>query len=876
VRVFILIAIATALCRPSWAVPVDPNWSIARVWNEETLFAIRLSTPRPPVHARNLYHVDAAMYDAWATYDATAHGVFFTEKNASAHVAADRREAISFAAYRILKARYVAGNGPNIALIQADFDALFATLGYDKNITGTTGSTPAAIGNRLAALLLAATLNDGANEANNYAANNGYAPVNGPMPFKLPGTSMSNCNRWQPLAFDFLVLQNGEIVGSAIQTAVCPHWNNVRPFGMNNFDRSGKNNLYYDQGPPPVVGSNAMRDQAIAMLQHSADLDPANGVMKDVSPTAWSNSPLASYSQPGYGLNPVTGQPYAPNIVNFADYARANAEFWADGADSETPPGHWHVIANMIADNPRFEHKLYGQGSAVDRLEWDVKMYLAVGGAVHDAAITSWGMKGTYDSSRPISFIRFMGQSGQCTDRNGPSYSPNGLPLIPGLVRIVQPADVLPGGELEDLAQRLYNPKTGEPIGINTHVGEVVVKSWLGGFSAGTTTGIQATGPIPGQIYRTNAGWQIGGWNLGVNDTPGQLNPGFTIPATIKISEARNAQQGADTDEYIEISGPPGASLNNIWLIVIGDEVQTGVPNSQGRIQLAVNLSSHSIRPNGTFLVGRSTLSLATPDIVNLLNLQEIGNTTYALVTNFSGYLGQDLDLLDNGTLHIAPWSGVLDAVGLRRNTNAAGIYLNAPTLGPVNSKTQTYGVGWELASYWMTYQASNFVTPPFPGYTSGHSTFSRAAAEALTRLTGSPYFPGGLQTYTIPAGWLKFENGPETDITLNWVKYTDLADEAGESRLWGGIHPPVDDLAGRICGNSIGKRTFERVRALFEGYSVAPDINGDFIVNIDDLLNVINTWGSCPSPCPADITGNGTVNIDDLLAVILHWGNSG
>ena len=103
----------------------NPEWSIARQWDEEILQAIRVSTPRPPVHARNLYHMSAAMYDAWATYDATAHGVFFTEKHVAGDIDADRREAISFAAYRVLKARFVAGNGPNVATIQANLDSLF-------------------------------------------------------------------------------------------------------------------------------------------------------------------------------------------------------------------------------------------------------------------------------------------------------------------------------------------------------------------------------------------------------------------------------------------------------------------------------------------------------------------------------------------------------------------------------------------------------------------------------------------------------------------------------------------------------------------------------------------------------------------------------
>ena len=68
------------------------------------------------------------------------------------------------------------------------------------------------------------------------------------------------------------------------------------------------------------------------------------------------------------------------------DFVRVLAEFWADGPSSETPPGHWNVIANYVADNPLLVKKIGGVGPVVDDLEWDVKMYFAVNAAVHEAA----------------------------------------------------------------------------------------------------------------------------------------------------------------------------------------------------------------------------------------------------------------------------------------------------------------------------------------------------------------------------------------------------------------------------------------------------------------------------------------------------------
>lgn len=62
----------------------------------------------------------------------------------------------------------------------------------------------------------------------------------------------------------------------------------------------------------------------------------------------------------GYDLNPVTGQPYTPQLVPRGDYTRVLAEFWADGPDSETPPGHWFTILNYVSDNPLLENDTRG------------------------------------------------------------------------------------------------------------------------------------------------------------------------------------------------------------------------------------------------------------------------------------------------------------------------------------------------------------------------------------------------------------------------------------------------------------------------------------------------------------------------------------
>ena len=135
------------------------------------------------------------------------------------------------------------------------------------------------------------------------------------------------------------------------------------------------------------------------------------------------------------------------------------------------------------------------------------------------------------------------------------------------------------------------------------------------------------------------------------------------------------------------------------------------------------------------------------------------------------------------------------------------------------DEETDAAGVGWILAENWWPYQRPTFVTPPFAGYVSGHSTYSRAAAEVLTALTGDAYFPGGMSGFEIAANeFLVFEDGPSVDMTLQWATYRDASDQCSLSRIWGGIHPPIDDIPGRLMGIEIGGDAFELAAAHFRG----------------------------------------------------------
>jgi hypothetical protein len=591
--------VQTPVCAAT-AAAEHPEWSVARRWDEALLDAIRRALPNPPVHARNLFHTSVAMWDAWAAYDSTASGYVVKEKLTASNVASARNEAISYAAYRVLSSRFIkaVGGAESVSQFADTMDALC----YPLDVTTTDGDSPAALGNRIAAAVLAYGLKDGSNQANGYAAP-AYKPANPPMVVASPGTTMTDPNRWQPLQLEHMISQNGIPVENGVQQAVGPHWGHVIGFAL---PAAGDEGVPMDPGPPPQLGDpatdQAYKDQAVEVIRDSSQLDATDGVTLDISPGVRGNNPLGSNAGTGHPVNPATGQPYAANVVKQGDFARALTEFWADGPKSETPPGHWNVIANTVSDELDPDLRIGGTGPAVDRLQWDVKLYLALNGATHDAAIAAWGLKGRYDSVRPISMIRYMAGRGQSSDPTLPSYDNDGLPLVPGLIELVTPETAAQGARHGALAG---------------HEGEIAIRAWAG---------------------------------------------------------------------------------------------------------------------------------------------------------------------------------------------------------NPKDPKTGTSGVAWILAANWVPYQLPTFVTPSFQGYTSGHSTFSRAAAEVMTGFTGSRYVPGGLDEWTTEPGELKVEFGPSAPVTLQWATYYDAADMAGQSRLYGGIHIQADDFNGRKTGSACGVAAWALAQQYYAG----------------------------------------------------------
>ena len=166
-----------------------------------------------------------------------------------------------------------------------------------------------------------------------------------------------------------------------------------------------------------------------------------------------------------------------------------------------------------------------------------------------------------------------------------------------------------------------------------------------------------------------------------------------TPTTSVWIHELRTDQVGSDLSEYIELRGAPGASLDGLSYLVLGDGL-----GKSGSIEALVSLDGHSIPADGYFVIAESTFNKANlgdvVDLVTGLNFEDADNVSHFLVSGFSGAVGDDLDTNDDGVLDVTPWSGVLDSLALVKELNPPSTteyHYGACALGPLDGEVPAH-----------------------------------------------------------------------------------------------------------------------------------------------------------------------------------------
>lgn len=339
-------------------------------WNRVMLDAIASNPPAPTLVTWRMHLVSTAVYDSWAAYDDTALALntgSLLRRPQAERTDANKAAAVSQAFYTAMSWVYPG---------QQDlYDDLMADLGYVPT-DSRDPSTPQGLANTVFDIALAQRVGDGSNVLGGWGQIPSetfpelYAPTNSddPNATNSVGGVDFDPNLWVPIR-----VPNGTLTdldGNAIldhddpstyntQSFLSPHWGAVRPFALTHGSQFlppappelGSDEEYVDAVGNVSTGDEAYRTQAAEILQTSADLTTEQKVI---------------------------------------------AEFWADGPQTWTPPGHWNQLAEGLSIR---------DGHSLDD---DVKMYFALNGALHDAAISAWDAKRRYDYVRPVSAIRHL------------------------------------------------------------------------------------------------------------------------------------------------------------------------------------------------------------------------------------------------------------------------------------------------------------------------------------------------------------------------------------------------------------------------------------------------------------------------------------
>lgn len=151
----------------------------------------------------------------------------------------------------------------------------------------------------------------------------------------------------------------------------------------------------------------------------------------------------------------------------------------------------------------------------------------------------------------------------------------------------------------------------------------------------------------------------------------------------------------------------------------------------------------------------------------------------------------------------------------------------------------------------------SSFITtPPFPSYTSGHSTFSGASSTVLARFFNNDDMEFSSTSDGLPG------------VTRDFTSFSQAAAEAADSRLYGGIHWRFDNEAGLYAGIDLGNFTFSNYLRTMgdmdcDGMLIAADIDA-FVMALEDPIGYQTCFPACARSL-ADMNHDGRINNFDI-----------
>jgi hypothetical protein len=176
----------------------------------------------------------------------------------------------------------------------------------------------------------------------------------------------------------------------------------------------------------------------------------------------------------------------------------------------------------------------------------------------------------------------------------------------------------------------------------------------------------------------------------------------------LEINEIRIDNAGGDTDEYFELIGSPGESLDGLFYVVIGDG--TG---ASGVLESITDLNGMAIAADGLLSVHNSA-SVGTCggyDVEAAMQFENGDNVTHMLVQGMTGTAGDDLDTDDDGVFDVTPWTGILDSVGLKEDDEGELLYSDV-IVGPDGTFVPAHVLKCEGAWYIGSFDLCLYDTP--------------------------------------------------------------------------------------------------------------------------------------------------------------------